>query len=487
MCKLICGSLAVALFLLAPAWAQDNSANQQPVSRQEFEELKKENAEMKQELTEIRQEQAEQAAKLAQETGASTRPADVQQQQTGSATSQETTEIKQELADIKKTQAEQASNADQDAQDYDNQLKALQQQVKKSSPGLEDFVIVGDANIGYSAQRGNDSTFFADVSPLILWQPPDSHFLIETAFDLQIPDGGINSQGQENTTASLELGDISYDVCDYLTVGGGLFTVPFGQFHNHFDPPWINKFPDDPLAFDAIAPVSEVGFFAKGAIPSGTTKWTYDVYVSNGPNLATDETTGLNPGQLNFNDYTDLNNNKAVGGRIGFLPFPDMEMGYSAQFSKPNPDGFASVHAFMQAADFHYKPTVDALDGQFDLSAEWIWSELSTATYGNADPTMGPVFGPVTYNDNSKGGYVSLTYRPTELDDQFLKNLEFVSRYDTLQTPLNTIGGDHESRYSVGVDYWITPYCVVKTVYEIDQKKVGQDQNAFIVQLGIGL
>jgi hypothetical protein len=94
--------------------------------------------------------------------------------------------------------------------------------------------------------------------------------------------------------------------------GGGLFTVPFGQYHNHFDPPWIDKFPNDPLAFDAIAPVSEVGFFAKGAIPSGTTRWTYDVYATNGPNLIASDPSAA--GQLNFDDFTDLNNNKAAGG-----------------------------------------------------------------------------------------------------------------------------------------------------------------------------
>ena len=39
-----------------------------------------------------------------------------------------------------------------------------------------------------------------------------------------------------------------------------------------------------------------------------------------------------------------------------------MEMGYSLQYSMPNPDGFENVHAFMQAADFHFKPLVKALE-----------------------------------------------------------------------------------------------------------------------------
>jgi hypothetical protein len=422
---------AVVFCALASAHAQDNPTTQ-PVSRQEFEQLKQDNAEMK-----------------------------------------------KQLADVKKQQADQSVNADQDAQDIDKRFNALVNQVGKSVPGLEGLAVVGDANIGFQTQKATHSTFFADLSPLILWQPPDSHFLVESAFDLGIGGADVNS---ENTTVSLELADISYDVCDYLTIGGGLFTVPFGQYHNHFDPPWIDKFPDDPLAFDAIAPISEVGFFAKGAIPSGTTRWTYDVYAANGPNLITNDPGAA--GQLNFDDFTDLNNNKAFGGRIGFLPFADMELGYSLQYSQPQPSGFQKVRAFLQAADFHYKPTIDSLRGQFDLSAEWIWSNLSSATY---DPTGSLGFGPARFNNYRQGGYVSLGYRPTESPNKIISSLEFLVRYDSLQSAINSPGGEHESRVTFGLDYWVTSYCVVKAAYELDHKNVGLDQNAFILQVGYGL
>jgi hypothetical protein len=106
----------------------------------------------------------------------------------------ENAETKQELADLKKQQADQASSADQDAQDYDKQLKTIQDALQHSHNGLEGFVLAGDANIGFETQRGTPSTFFADISPLILWQPPDSHFLVETAFDLGIGGADINSE-----------------------------------------------------------------------------------------------------------------------------------------------------------------------------------------------------------------------------------------------------------------------------------------------------
>ena len=67
------------------------------------------------------------------------------------------------------------------------------------------------------------------------------------------------------------------------------------------------------------------------------------------------------------------------------------------------------------------------------------------------------------------------------------ENLEFVARYDMLNTPLTAPSGEHERRWAVGVDYWVTPSAVLKFAYEFDHKQVGPDQNAFFIQFGIGL
>jgi hypothetical protein len=260
--------------------------------------------------------------------------------------------------------------------------------------------------------------------------------------------------------------------------------VPFGVYHNHFDPPWINKFPDDPLPFgdSAIAPSSQVGVFVRGAVPAGPTKITYDVYVTNGPQLITKDPDAA--GSLNFDDFTDLNGNKAVGGRIGFLPFPDMELGYSLQVSQPQPNGFDRAHATLQAFDFNYRPTVEAISGALDVRAEWVLSDVTKETY---DPTGSLGFGPTKFGNYRQGGYVQVGYRPTLVANQFLRNVEFVGRYDWLTGPLNAPGGDHEKRITLGVDYWVAPNAVLKFAYEFDDRKVEPSQDAFLVQFGIGL
>ena len=58
---------------------------------------------------------------------------------------------------------------------------------------------------------------------------------------------------------------------------------------------------------------------------------------------------------------------------------------------------------------------------------------IGSATY---DPTGVARLRPTTFSNYRQGGYVSLGYRPTEVDNKILQNLEFLARYDSLATPL---------------------------------------------------
>ena len=57
------------------------------------------------------------------------------------------------------------------------------------------------------------------------------------------------------------------------------------------------------------------------------------------------------------------------------------------------------------------------------------------------------------------------------MNDAILKKLEFIVRYDVMIVPLKAPGGDHEQRWALGVDYWITPAAVFKVAYEFDQRR----------------
>jgi hypothetical protein len=441
--KPLVAGMALLIALCSAVAHADIAATTQPddsqfVSRREYEALKHDNEQMHAELNELRSE-------------------------------------------MQKSNDQAASKAAQTQQEIDDEIKVMKDAIDHDRAGFENLAVVGDAQVNFTSQRKMDSSFSATLSPLILWQLND-HLLVEAAMDIDIdsaPDA--NDDPTSSTTLNLTQANISYIVNDYLLVGGGEFVVPFDQYHNHFDPPWIDKLPDDPLAFDAITPDSEVGLFARGAVPISTSKLTYDVYVTNGPQLVINDPAAA--GTVTYNDFTDQNNNKAVGGRIGFLPLPNIEMGYSIEAAKANPDGFPTVRTLLNGVDLSLRQDAPALYGSFDFKTEWAWLNIERATY---DPTGAFGFGPLTFSNYSDGGYVQLAYRPLYAGNP-IKNFEPVFRWDLLNTPLASPAGDHEQRYAVGLDYWIAPQVVLKAAYEFVRSALPPRENALLLQIGIGL
>ncbi len=441
------------------------------VTREEYDKLLREQKALRQELEEMKRERARDRATTAP---ASTAPLST----TPFSTTQSVS------LPPASDRGRPAGGAAADAQAVDRRelidLRRDVSQLQHFRTGFDQFLLGGDAQVGFQSFRHGQSTFGASISPLILWRPVDK-LLFESAFDIGIDTDPAS--GSSSTSFDLTIANVSYEVNDYLLLGGGLFVVPFGVYHNHFDPPWINKFPDDPPVFSdgGLAPSSEVGLFARGALPAGAAKITYDVYLTNGPSLNT--RSGDSAGSLNFADFRDLNGNKAIGGRIGIIPIPELEAGYSIQVSEPNPSGFNRVHALLQALDVNYRPEIAAIGGVLDLRAEYVWSDVSKTTY---DPTGALGFGPIRFANQRQGGYLQLGYRPTKAASSFLRKLEFVGRFDFLNSPLRAPGGEHEHRWTIGIDYWLASNAVFKIAYEFDHKKIGERDDGFLAQFGIG-
>jgi hypothetical protein len=458
-------SIAAILAIAPLASAQAEPTTPPAVSRQEYEQLLRQQELMRQEILQLKAERTIPATQPATTLTPATSPAIAPPNAAGPPVTQS------------------------DLDDLDQELSKLRDQVHSALPGSEHVVIAGDAAVTFSnlQHASSPSSFNAIVSPLILWEPTD-RLLVTAAFDLVV---GTDPTGVSSSSINLNIADASIIVNDYLIVGGGLFVVPFAQYHNHFDPPWIEKLPDAPLAFgdSAIGPGSEVGIYAHGAAPIrwlhapfDSPKLVYDAYLANGPQLITNDPAAA--GTLNFSDFTDLNNGKAVGGRIGFLPFPALETGYSVQYSQASPLGFPKTYVLLQAADLNWVQLCPQLGGVFTTRAEWIWSSVENTTY---DPNGKLGFGPLNFGNYRHGGYAELAYRPTLSSNKILRDLEFVFRYDLVRSPVQSPGGEHEQRYEFGVDYWLTPSWVLKVAYAVDKRKVAPSENALFVQLGIGL
>ena len=209
---------------------------------------------------------------------------------------------------------------------------------------------------------------------------------------------------------------------------------------------------------------------------TGVGDFNYAAYVSNGPTLNTD---GDNPGSLDGDNSIDENDNKAVGGRIGWIPLQYLEIGYSIQFAKVNPPGFEDVHALVQALDVSYVRTYSLIKGQIDFRFEWVLSNVDKATY-MIDGA------PSRFNNDRNAGYMQVAYRPTQMEGKILKNLEFIFRYDRLNVSRGAPNGGYEQRYTFGVDYWLNPSTVIKVAYECDHKERGDNSDAFFIQGAMG-
>ncbi|MBI4663323.1 MAG: hypothetical protein HY735_31365 [Verrucomicrobia bacterium] len=376
-----------------------------------------------------------------------------------------------------------AKETEQALDEMDKELKSVKSLATSVLPGSTKQLLTGYAFAGYTDRKGEKSNFEAGFNPILLWKLSDRLFF-EGELELEL---SRNAEGGGETEVELEYANLSYIASDYATVQAGKFLAPFGTFAQRLHPAWINKLPDFPLPFghDGIAPNSEIGFQISGGAPVGPTKFNYAAYVSNGPRLNTGMDEPEEAGMLHFDNNVDISNNKALGTRVGFLPIPQLELGYSFQYAKIGEDVDAS--AYLHGVDLGYVRDSQLLKGALDLRGQWVWSTVDDLTY---DPTGALGFGPLSFDNKRDGGYVQLAYRPAKVNQPFIKNLEAVGRWDTLNRPDDAPMGVDEQRWTVGLNYWFSPSTVVKAAYQFgdrsDRMNGQQDVNAFLVQAAFG-
>ncbi len=359
------------------------------------------------------------------------------------------------------------------------QVARALQLAEGSRLGDTKLLITGSAAAGYFDPEGESSAFAAEFNPMFLWQLNERLFF-EGELELGLEGPDLGGEGSE-TEAELDLAYLSYLINDYAVISAGKFSVPFTAYHNHLDPSWINKLPIDPLVYadGGIAPDTGVGAFVTGAVSCQRGIFNYAAFLTNGPALITDDPDAA--GSLNFDNFNDLNNNKALGFRIGYLPIPQLEVGYSFEFSRPSPPGFETVRSTIHGLDLNYVAHIEAVKGQVTGRGAWIWSNLSKATY---DPTGDLGFGPLRFNNDRNGGYAEVAYRPIDVGERWLRNIEVVLRYDKLDIPSGAPGGGDQTGWTPGIDYWITSRTLVKASYTFGEDD--DDADLFALQFATG-
>jgi len=456
--QMIAVVFVVLIWLFIPSTATAQDAGSSPpssdyVSRAEYDKLKAEHDAMKQELEALKTavgQMANGTAPAVPAEGPNPVAGTAEGKQVVSETSQAATdELRQEVDKLKT-------------------------QVKETFPGTTKFLVAGYGTSTFEAKSGEDPFFDATFNAFFLWKLSD-RLLFEGEIEFEFEDG--------NTTTNLEIAQASYLLNDYMTIGVGRFLNPMDYFVERQHMGWVNKFPDKPLAvYDGLLPESELGAQLRGVVPIGPTKLEYAAFIANAPDLITtfDDPTAV--GMLDFANTANHGGHFAVGGHVGFIPIPQLEVGYGIQRSMVGPRDHA-VEAILQSVDFNYVRDSTLLKGLINFRAQWVWSHVGHFVY---DPDGGQGFGPFEFNNNRNGGYVQLSYRPTKIDNDIIKNFEPVVRYDRFNQLHTPIGFDEE-RWSFGLDYWLSPSTVIKAAYELDNKNGGaRDQDAFMLQVAVG-
>ncbi len=367
---------------------------------------------------------------------------------------------------------------------------------------LSKFLLKGYTSTVFEKAGDENSNFETGFSPIFLWKHGDNLFF-ESELEFEVEDEGVN--------IGLEYAQLFYFFNDYVMLGVGKFLSPVNPFSERLHPAWINKLPDMPYGLSAHAGVpllagTQMGFQLRGGIPVGPTKFTYALFLSNGPSLIVEDSlavaqegvlgriTSIVSGQseghltggsglLDFNNFKDNNDDKAIGGRIGLFLLPRLEIGYGFQTAKVGTKGteFEDVKATNHTVDVNYVGNVGGLKGKIDIRAQWVWLQIDN-----------PNIHPLEFENNSNAGYAQLAYQPNGVESSFFRNLEFVLRFDRLDRP------DTEEapfsvdidRYSVGINYWVSSSSVFKFAFESATSNHpdgdSETESKFLAQFALG-
>lgn len=189
-----------------------------------------------------------------------------------------------------------------------------------------------------------------------------------------------DDRGESN--AAVEYADINFLINDYAALVVGRFLTPLGNFAQNVHPSWINKLASTPVGFGhgGAATGVDFGVQVRGgkAFTSGQ-QLNYAVYMGNGAQLELEDGDSLDLGKEG--QTRDPDGKRVSGGRVGWLPFPALEVGVSMARGNVKLDAAPVSDLPEPARDYR----VDGFDATWrptqalDLRAEWIRQKIGEA------------------------------------------------------------------------------------------------------------
>lgn len=412
---------------------------------------------------------------------------------------EQVTLLQQQLEQVQKTLAEYQQQSDSNLA-VAKDVADLKVEVAEAAAWKRPNTLIhmsGYADVGYSSSDNSDGSFnVGTFSPIFHFQYRDI-VMLESELEFEVTDGG-------DTEVALEYLTIDYFLNDYVALLGGKFLSPIGQFRQNFHPSWINKLASAPPGFghDGAAPVSEVGFQARGGFPVGDMFANYAVYVSNGPQLL----SVLEDGEFELEGVeaegfgSDTDGDKAFGGRFGFLPLPGLEIGFSLATGRAAVTGIEAAHGEEEEEE-HDEPVEGEHDEPGEIEPEFVvdFSNEPSRTYD----VIGADFAWALNDFAVRGEYVrtkigaddvGLTASPGAVWKSFYLQGSYVIPETKWETALRYTDFDSphasqdQKQWAVGLNYLFTSSVMAKLSYEFNDGQSGSmaDLNRWMFQLAYG-
>ena len=282
-------------------------------------------------------------------------------------------------------------------------------------------------------------------------------------------------------SASLNEAIIYYKVARNVYLFAGNFQPRFGLYEGILDD-FTNRYGTDPVGM-GIGANTESGIGIQGGVQVGYSKLNYQLYVVNGPQLIVDS-SGAGNGMLIYDNYTDNNKNKAVGGSLGFLPFSNssLEVGISGQYTPKTGDAgsaFENISSNSIAAYLNYFHTINPIMIRLQGQYEYTQTQNFNLYTDNSDTsTLFPSF-----DNKISGWYAGITLRPSGSHSVFLSNLELGGRIGALTPPKDAMwGGEPVNQTTICLTYWFTWKTPLNIAYDIYTQNGAPTQTALTVR-----
>ncbi len=362
----------------------------------------------------------------------------------------------------------------------------------KAKGGATKFLLTGKAQVSWTQTQTQGSptthSFFPDAFMLMPLVKLNDKFFLDGQIEVDPnPTGG---------GASINLNEliIYYRALPGLSIFAGNFSPKYGLYMGVLDD-FTNRYCTDPIGM-ARGPQTQTGVGIQGGLQAGTTKFNYQLYISNGPQLIVDSTTTGNgnlTGQLDYGNYTDNNKNKAIGGSIGFLPLSNsnLQIDVSGQYAgKIGNTGtpFEKLSSYSWAADLNYYHLFSPI--MVRVLAEY--NSTTTQNYNYTWKSDSTTLLIPKFNNTLSGWFAGATIRAASSRNIFLSSLELGGRigaytppkYEAASTPLISPWGENpETQTTVCLTYWFTWKTPLNIAYDVLKTKNGPTVTALTARL----